>query len=112
MVNHGEPTWFSVSFERQKSLLTIGGGCAGYLYSVHDANEDSTGRVTVGDPTVCCGELSQTLRQMMTDDHLTICGHTITIEMYGMWGHAFEQLMAGWWFGTFFIFPYIGNNHE
>ena len=19
--------------------------------------------------------------------------------------------MAGWWFGTFFIFPYIGNNH-
>jgi hypothetical protein len=18
---------------------------------------------------------------------------------------------AGWWFGTFFIFPYIGNNH-
>ena len=21
------------------------------------------------------------------------------------------QHMAGWWFGTFFIFPYIGNNH-
>ena len=20
-------------------------------------------------------------------------------------------LFAGWWFGTFFIFPYIGNNH-
>ena len=19
--------------------------------------------------------------------------------------------MTGWWFGTFFIFPYIGNNH-
>ena len=19
--------------------------------------------------------------------------------------------MSGWWFGTFFIFPYIGNNH-
>ena len=19
---------------------------------------------------------------------------------------------AGWWFGTFFIFPYIGNNHH
>ena len=21
------------------------------------------------------------------------------------------QGIAGWWFGTFFIFPYIGNNH-
>ena len=21
------------------------------------------------------------------------------------------QFMAGWWFGTFFIFPYIGNSH-
>ena len=21
------------------------------------------------------------------------------------------NIMAGWWFGTFFIFPYIGNNH-
>jgi len=20
-------------------------------------------------------------------------------------------LFTGWWFGTFFIFPYIGNNH-
>ena len=19
--------------------------------------------------------------------------------------------ISGWWFGTFFIFPYIGNNH-
>ena len=22
-----------------------------------------------------------------------------------------DQLIAGWWFGTFFIFPYIGTNH-
>jgi hypothetical protein len=22
-----------------------------------------------------------------------------------------QQQMSGWWFGTFFIFPYIGNNH-
>jgi hypothetical protein len=21
------------------------------------------------------------------------------------------QWYTGWWFGTFFIFPYIGNNH-
>ena len=21
------------------------------------------------------------------------------------------ELIAGWWFGTFFIFPYIGKNH-
>ena len=23
----------------------------------------------------------------------------------------FTRNVAGWWFGTFFIFPYIGNNH-
>ena len=23
----------------------------------------------------------------------------------------FAQISIGWWFGTFFIFPYIGNNH-
>jgi hypothetical protein len=22
-----------------------------------------------------------------------------------------EKLISGWWFGTFFIFPYIGNNN-
>ena len=22
-----------------------------------------------------------------------------------------EKQTTGWWFGTFFIFPYIGNNH-
>jgi hypothetical protein len=22
-----------------------------------------------------------------------------------------EYYETGWWFGTFFIFPYIGNNH-
>ena len=22
-----------------------------------------------------------------------------------------KSLYTGWWFGTFFIFPYIGNNH-
>ena len=21
------------------------------------------------------------------------------------------RIIAGWWLGTFFIFPYIGNNH-
>ena len=25
-------------------------------------------------------------------------------------GH--EWFIAGWWFGTFFMFPYIGNNHS
>ena len=24
---------------------------------------------------------------------------------------ALIQYITGWWFGTFFIFPYIGNNH-
>ena len=27
------------------------------------------------------------------------------------WCGPWQQIMAGWWFGTFFIFPYIGNNH-
>ena len=22
-----------------------------------------------------------------------------------------SRILSGWWFGTFFIFPYIGNNH-
>ena len=25
--------------------------------------------------------------------------------------HSHVWSLAGWWFGTFFIFPYIGNNH-
>jgi hypothetical protein len=24
---------------------------------------------------------------------------------------AISDIKTGWWFGTFFIFPYIGNNH-
>ena len=30
---------------------------------------------------------------------------TIRTEMFKM------SIKTGWWFGTFFIFPYIGNNH-
>ena len=29
-------------------------------------------------------------------------------EQFWSW---FGMRQAGWWFGTFFIFPYIGNNH-
>ena len=25
--------------------------------------------------------------------------------------HVFFHIYSGWWFGTFFIFPYIGSNH-
>ena len=25
--------------------------------------------------------------------------------------HSEESIIAGWWFGTFFVFPYIGNNY-
>ena len=28
----------------------------------------------------------------------------LSLKNYGTWG-------CGWWFGTFVIFPYIGNNH-
>ena len=30
--------------------------------------------------------------------------HERTMDDYGI-------CISGWWFGTFFIFPYIGNNH-
>jgi hypothetical protein len=26
-------------------------------------------------------------------------------------GNHSEPTIPGWWLGTFFIFPYIGNNH-
>jgi hypothetical protein len=26
-------------------------------------------------------------------------------------GGLHVKIWTGWWFGTFFIFPYIGNNH-
>ena len=25
-------------------------------------------------------------------------------------GYQYSTIIAGWWFETFFIFPYIGNN--
>ena len=28
-----------------------------------------------------------------------------------IWEYNMGQYGTGWWFGTFFIFPYIGNNH-
>ena len=31
-------------------------------------------------------------------------------DLFGFRGD-FMGTMSGWWFGTFFIFPYIGNNH-
>jgi len=30
-----------------------------------------------------------------------------SLEFHGIWW----GFNASWWFGTFFIFPYIGNNH-
>ena len=28
-----------------------------------------------------------------------------------LWTYHFFQFISGWWFGTCFVFPYIGNNH-
>ena len=35
------------------------------------------------------------------------------IETYTVyeWGDEGRDTMTGWWFGTCFIFPYIGNSH-
>jgi hypothetical protein len=36
----------------------------------------------------------------------------IVVDSYGRYTQAQSwNLQSGWWFGTFFIFPYIGNNH-
>ena len=35
----------------------------------------------------------------------------ITISMALQLVPSHWSLWSGWWFGTFFIFPYIGNNH-
>ena len=33
-------------------------------------------------------------------------------KMVGLPGSAVPHIhIAGWWFGTFFIFPYVGNSH-
>ena len=41
--------------------------------------------------------------------------HTFAIYLENPFTKSPETVMipevAGWWFGTFFIFPYIGNNH-
>ena len=33
------------------------------------------------------------------------------IQMIELYLLALSLSTTGWWFGTFFIFPYIGNNH-
>ena len=32
-------------------------------------------------------------------------------ECNSSYRHDDASMISGWWFGTFFIFPYIGNNH-
>ena len=36
-----------------------------------------------------------------------LCGETKAVVMY----HFMFHRITGWWFGVFFIFTYIGNNH-
>jgi hypothetical protein len=33
------------------------------------------------------------------------------VDMFEKWEIPKIAIQSGWWFGTFFIFPYIGNNH-
>ena len=46
-------------------------------------------------------------------EHVTSCDHWPNKRWWSMVSGCREwcYLIAGWWFGTFFIFPYIGNNH-
>ena len=40
-----------------------------------------------------------------------ITGVGIDVPFWGFSTSPSVDLLAGWWFGTFFIFSYIGNNH-
>ena len=43
-----------------------------------------------------------------------LCGCCLLCVMYffpGLNSGVILERMAGWWFGTFYIFAYIGNNH-
>jgi hypothetical protein len=31
--------------------------------------------------------------------------------LFSKYIYIYYNIYTGWWFGTFFIFPYIGNNH-
>ena len=49
--------------------------------------------------------------------HASVCGYNSGWGPIHAWDWCWESvleslsLISGWWFGTFFIFPYIGNNH-
>ena len=34
----------------------------------------------------------------------------ISLHVGNIW-KSFSLIYAGWWFGIFFVFPYIGNSH-
>ena len=43
---------------------------------------------------------------------LSWCFHwCLEIPVLSFDPQSFGDIKTGWWFGTFFIFPYIGNNH-
>ena len=44
---------------------------------------------------------------------ITLSGSIQNLAIFGsgsIWSYRLKTI-SGWWFGTFFIFPYIGNNH-
>ena len=56
--------------------------------------------------------LAQCRASLVVDGHLW--GYT-TLLKFSFWTlgttRKIEKRITGWWFGTFFIFPYIGKNH-
>ena len=57
----------------------------------------------LGKDTKRCGKPHQFLRKMILKQWV-VTHHSFT-------GEPTSRIYSGWWFGTFFIFPYIGNNH-
>ena len=54
-----------------------------------------------------------TIRREMSELHMwtALSGQRTENEFTELLGVGVLKKITGWWFGTFFIFPYFGNNH-
>ena len=61
---------------------------------------------------LCLQYLAKSVKSFLVcSGSIDIWWHEIAdLLINGMEGRIYIQI-TGWWFGTFFIFPYIGNNH-
>ena len=51
------------------------------------------------------------LRDAILGALLGLCSHHVAFRRWRCVERGHRNTIPGWWFGTFFIFPYIGKNH-